>query len=91
MSNFCSHGVDKQDSRVCPYCENKKLTSYNKTLEAVAFVLLILLILSGCYQSNNNYDIRIAIRECDKAELRSVWIHNLEGEYAIQCRPYKNE
>lgn len=54
-------------------------------------LLLILLLLSGCYQSQNNQDMLIAIRDCEKAELRAVYLHDSEGEYVIQCRPYIKE
>ena len=27
MSNFCSHGVDRRESKLCPYCEVERLTA----------------------------------------------------------------
>jgi len=54
-------------------------------------ILFTLLLLTGCVQGQNNQDMIIAIQDCEKAELRAVWIHNSEGIYAIQCREYKKE
>lgn len=55
-------------------------------------LLLVLLFLTGCVSENNNtQDMLIAIHECEIAELRAVGLHNSEGEFFIQCCPYKDE
>jgi len=61
----------------------------NKLLGMIAFILLILILLATYDETQNNQEMLLAVQECKKAKLRAVWIHNSEGVYVIQCRPYK--
>jgi hypothetical protein len=47
-------------------------------------ILITLLFLTGC--TTPKQEMILAIHKCETVGLRSVWIHNLETGYVIQCR-----
>ena len=50
------------------------------------FVLVLLLVLSGCVERMNNNEIIIEVRKCEAAGLRAVM---LTDAVAIECRPHQ--
>lgn len=52
-------------------------------------LILLFLVSTGCYQSQNNQDLNLATYKCKEAGLRAVMLRNSLDELFIQCRPYK--
>ena len=52
------------------------------------FILMLVIILSGCVERMNNNEIIIEVQKCEAAGLRAVM---LTDAVAIECRPHKEK